>query len=564
MTAVSTATVLALAPFAVAQNNNGDQDQKRIQDLERQVEQLKSTVQNLLDQQARTPSTDDLDRAIADLASRIEAKGGMFAKGGPNVSAPDVRAIKLKFEERFRAEWYGDRTFGAKKNDPISPSPLMTNVSPFAPNGQINGSFIGGGSVSVPNTMADDAMRVLNRARINIDVDVNEKMAAFFQIQHSQIWGTPIGNGAAAGGSLLPNAPNTDLIAVVPPGSLGEQLQAPASSGALGFKQANVTFKNVYDTDAQIMIGRFNLELGQGRLLSSADYDNVGRSFDGLKVDWSNDNVALTGVFAKIVQGGLDFQNQDTNLVGVWAKLSPVKEFSITPYTLWVDNNTTNSSAMVGKPWTIGAFGDFNVVDTGLKFNGELALQLDHERPNTPVPGAHRVDFFEAYMWSVGAEYEVPIEDAKKYRPMIGIEFIDGSKLFNDLYGKRHGISGLTDIVTSLNNLRQWKVYGGVTPWTDIDLRASFYFMRLDEDAGEGALGQPTLSKNLGQELDVELWSRCSDHVTVGIGWGHFFNQYALQEGAYSPGAAWATSLSRSADTRRDADAFVASLMVTF
>lgn len=560
ISAVTTATVLALAPFALAINDD-DPQQKRIKELERQVEELSKTVKGLQDQQSRTPSTDDLDRAISDLAARIDAKVGMAPKGGANVTAPDVRGIKIRFEERFRGEFYSDRTFGAKKNDPITPSPLNTNISPFAPNGQVFGSFIGGHGA---NTGLDDGNRMLNRARINIDVDVNDHLDAFFQLQHSQVWGTPIGNGAAAGGSLLPNAPSTNVISPVPPAGLGEQLQAPASAGAIGFKQAFVRFRNVMDSGVDATLGRFTLDLGKGRLLSSADWDNVGRSFDGLMVNYTYDKISFTGFATKVVQGGLDFQNQDTNLIGGWAKISPTKEITLTPYTMWLDNNSMNSTAMVGKPWTVGVLGDLNVVDTGLTFNGELALQQDHDRPKTPIKGAHDVDFGEAYMWSVNAEYALPMDDAKAYRPMIGIEYTEGAKLFNDLYGSRHGLYGIGDIVTSVNNLRTWKVYAGITPVEKMELSAAFYFMRLTRDAAEGVLGQNHMSKNLGQELDIELKHKCSDNVTVGAGYAHFFNGYALQDGAFSPGASYATAVSKLADERRDSDTLFVQISVAF
>lgn len=559
MTAFTTATVLALTPFALA--NNDDEAQRRIKELERQVEELSKTVKGLQEQQSRTPSTDDLDRAIADLATRIESKAGMLAKGGPNVSAPDVRGIKITFHERFRAEWYGDRTFGAKKNDPILPSSLVTNVSPFSPNGFVLGSFIGGSGAA---TGSDDATRMVNRARINIDVDVNDKLNAFFQLQHSQVWGTPIGAGAAAGGSLLPNAPITDLIGPVPPGALGEQLQAPASSGALGFRQAYVQFKNVMDSGVDLTLGRFNLELGAGRLLSSAEWDNVGRAFDGAKFNYTGDSISVEAFATKVVQGGLDFQNQDANLLGGSVKISPVKELALTPYTMWLDNNSTGPSAMVGKPWTLGALGEFNVLDSGLSLNGELAIQQDHNRPNTPVPGAKDVNFKEAYMWAVGAELALPIDDAKKYNPVVGFGYQDGSKLFNDMYGTRHGLYGISDVVTSANNLKMWKFYAGMSPVEKMSLRASFYMLRLNEDAGEGVLGQGSQSRNLGNELDLELMHQCSDHVSIGIGYAHFFTGYAMQDGAYSPGAAYATAISKSADTRRDSDTIFASINVTF
>ncbi|MFN0206596.1 MAG: alginate export family protein [Planctomycetota bacterium] len=568
MTAVSTATVLALSPFALAQNTN-DEAQKKINDLEKLVKELQSQVNDLRDHTARTASTDDLDRAIADLANRIEAKVGMSSKGGPNVSAPDLRSLTLRFENRFRAEWYGDRTFGAKKNDPIVPSSLVTNVSPFAPNGTVFGSFIGG---SGQNEMSDDAERILNRARINIDIDVNDDLAAFFQLQHSQVWGTPIGAGAAAGGSLLPNAPITDVIAPIPPTPLGEQLQATAGAGALGFKQANVTFKNVFGSkEAAVTMGRFNLELGKGRILSSAEHDNVGRAFDGVKVVWNSDEVAITAFATKVVQGGLDFQNQDTNLFGAWAKFSPVKEVSITPYTLWVDANSQGPTTPVGRPWTLGAIATIDVVDTGLTLNGEANIQQDHSRPNiVPVgtPGGldlnKDVNWRDAYAWAVGADYALPIADADEYKPTVGIEYLNGSKMFNDLYGARHGISGISDVVTSWNNLRQWKFHAGIAPTKDIDLRASFYIMRIDEDAGEAILGQSTQSRRLGEELNLEIFTKCSEHITVSLGYAHFFNGYSLQDGAYSPGAAYATAISKSADTRQDADAIIATVSVTF
>ncbi|MBI3819416.1 MAG: alginate export family protein [Planctomycetes bacterium] len=561
ISAVTTATVLALAPFALAINNDDDSQQKRIKELERQVEELTRTVKGLQEQQTRTPSNDDLDRAIADLANRIETRVGLAPKGGQNVSAPDVRGIKLSFEDRMRAEFYSDRTFGARKNDPISPSPLNTSISPMAPSGTVLGSFLG----TPPNFNAeqlDDASRLLNRVRMNIDVDVDDKLDAFFQLQHSQSMGTALGASAGVGGSLLPNAPNTALVSPVPPGAIGEPVSAAASAGAIAFKQAYVRFKQVYK-DVDITLGRFNLDLGKGRILSSADWDNVGRAFDGMRVDWTNNDISVSAFATKVVQGGLDFQSQDTNFLGGWVKLNPAKDVHLTPYTLWVDNNTTTDMVMVGKPWTIGVLADVEV-QGGLKFNGEAGLQQDHNRPNTPIQGAKNVDFGEAYYFAIGGEYELNIDGKEKYKPKVGIEYTEGSKLFNDLYGARHGLYGLGDFVTTMNNLRQWKVYAGITPTQDLDVVASYYFMRLTRDAGEGVLGVPHLSQNLGQEFDLEVHHKCSKNLNVSAGWSHFFNGNAFQDAAFDPGAAYATALSQAAYTRKDADTIFVSVEVKF
>lgn len=558
---------LALASVARA---NDDDEKKRIQELEKQIQELRATVQQLQSQQASAPTAMDLDRAIADLSSRIEARQGVAAaKGGVNVVAPDVRSIKLTFEDRVRGEVSLNRTFGARKFDPLNPVPLATSVSPFSPNGTVNGSIIGG---SGANAMLDDANRVLNRFRMNVNADINEKLAAFVQIQYSTLFGSSSSSpGAAAGGSLLPNAPITDTIAPVPPYPT-DPSQTAANASALGFRQAYVVFKSLGDSTADLMVGRFNLNLGDGRLLSEADWDNVGRGFDGLRLDWSQDQIAFAAFAASVVEGGLDFTASDAAVYGGWISMSPTDGFKLQPYTIFVDNNSTSAPLMVGKPWTLGVLGDFAVEDTGVRLYGDAAMQQDTERPNTPIQGGKNVGFGQAYMLMAGLQFTSNMDEMKEYKPSVGVEYGYATKYFNDLYGARHGLYGASDVVTTLNNLQYWKFYASVEPREDMTARVSYFLHHLANNAGEGELGQPSMSKNLGQELDVEFMVKCAKHIDVAAGWAHYFTGNAMQEGAFVPGANYATVTfnpatgtgSYSAGERQDSDFFYLSLTVRF
>jgi hypothetical protein len=565
---------LAIAPLALAQDSD-DAAKKKIEALEKQLAELRQTVEELKTQQSAPAASVELDRAIADLSSRVEARQGSAAKGGPNMYAPGVKSLTFTFEDRVRAEAYRNRTFGARKTTLPAGPPLVTSVSPNNPTGTTAGSIVG--TPGNNEEQLDDAYRILNRFRMNMKADVNDKLAAFAQFQFSNTWGASPGAGSAAGGSLLPNAPITNYVAPVGPGALATSEQTAAGAGAIGFHQLYVVFKDLQDSQVDFTVGRFGLKLGDGRILSDAEWDNVGRSFDGVKVEYAQDQIAVTAFASAVVQGALDFKAQDTWLLGGWVDISPAEGVKITPYTLYVADNSqpnqllvgaTPVPLMVGSPWTIGSYLEFSVVDTGLKFLGQFHMQQDDKRPNTPIPHAKNVDFAEAIAWGLGAELEVPIDEAKNYRPMVGLEFTQATKFFNDLYGERHGFWGISDVVNTWNNVTDLKLYAGATPHTDVKVGIAYHMMRLTQNPGSSpfdATPSSQVSKNLGQELDLTADIRCTDNINVGLGWGHFFNQFSLQEGAFVPGAAYATTVnSNSAGQRKDADFLFMQLTVKF
>src|SRR5262245_51012762 len=192
--AAAAATVLAIAPIARAVQSDEDA-QRKIQELNQKMEamiksneQLQQHIQGLQKSQSHGPTTEELDRAIADLASRVDQ--AQAAKPiGSNVTAPNVRSVKLTFEDRFRASQYFDPTFGARK----FAGTVITNnngvVTNFGP-GPFNGT-----------KLDDDYLAVLNRIRMNLDIDVNDKLAAFFQLQSSRSWGGNSMNNTGTGGT---------------------------------------------------------------------------------------------------------------------------------------------------------------------------------------------------------------------------------------------------------------------------------------------------------------------------------------------------------------------------
>jgi hypothetical protein len=578
MTAALATSVLALAPFALAIQNPPPKDdaQKTIEDMRKQLEEMRQEIKSLKDQQSKAPTTSDLDRAISDLSNRIELQKSAGAKGGANIMAPDSTSIKVTFDDRVRAEAYRNRAFGAVKDDTAggSPNTLVTSVSPLAPTGTVTPGTVGGAG---QNGAIGDATRILNRLRMNMNVDVDKNLEAFLQMQYSYTWGSSIGGGTAAGGSLLPNQPITPFVAPVAPGALASSGELAAGSGAIGFSQAYVVFKDIGDSKINMTMGRFALDLGQGRLLSSADWDNVGRSFDGFKFEYADDQGqwSATGYATKVVQGGLDFQSQDTNLYGGWVAVNPADGFKITPYTMWADNNSTPDSVttapplvtatvpyMVGKPWTIGTLLEFSVPDSqGLKLYGDGAIQMDHKRPNPGAApafqGTQNVDFNEAYAYAIGATFDVNTEESKQYKPKVGIEQGRATKVFNDMYSAAHGNYGLGDFVSTWNNLNYWKFGVGASPCQDTELNLAYYTFRM----ADGIAGS---SKDIGQEFDVELKAKCSDHINVSAGWAHFFTGKAFQGGGFVPGAAYATQIGGGTGTREDADFLFLTIAVRF
>lgn len=546
----SAAAILAIAPFASAFGNDDD-SQKKVQDLTEKVEaliksneELRKQVETLQQSTSRGPSNDDLDRAIADLSSRLDQAGTAKAMG-TNVTAPNVRALKISFENRFRFSQYFNPAFGAQKNT----GPVTNNNAAVVPNaapGPINGS-----------ELPSDYLMALNRLRIELDVDINDKLGAFIQLQASRAWGGATPNNTNAFGSVLPNQAFTPQTAAV-----------PNDFADRGVHQAYMVLKDVFDSSGNLTLGRQVFNLGNERLLSGADWDNTGRSFDGVRFDYSTDEISFTAMAANVVQGGLDFHNADTWLYGAWLVVHPTSEIAITPYTLYVNNGNPSlptAPTPVGNPWTVGVLADINV--EAVKLGGELAVQQDEDRPNgTPAGVAdqseEQVSFGEAVAFEIHAEIAIP--DADEFKPYIGGEFGQGNKFFNDLYSSRHGLYGLGDFVTSWTNLQYFKVYGGATVAKDIDVGAAFWWFHQTSNAG---IGGTRLSKDVGEEFDLWANIRCSDHLTTMIGWSHFFTGSSFQDGAVTPGAWYATALTANgagAGQRQDADVLFVQATFSF
>jgi len=280
-----------------------------------------------------------------------------------------------------------------------------------------------------------------------------------------------------------------------------------------------------------VRAGRQELALGRERLVTSGDWNNTRKTFEGFTGRLAVGNWAVQGLFVApvIVQSyAFNQRDQHTLLYGAYATNPRIADRTgLDLYWLGVRRDTVVVAATGGREvrHTVGARLWYASAAPGLDYEVETARQFG-------TLGAHAINAWMA-AGVLGATVSAAALAPRVY---VGADYASGDVAaggrvgtFSQLFGTAHRFHGYMD-VNGGQNLVDWTA-GASVKWLGVtgfalDLhrfdRASrgdvFYSATLTTSRAAGS----GLARHIGDELDVTVRYPFGRHVLTALGYGHY------------------------------------------
>jgi hypothetical protein len=311
----------------------------------------------------------------------------------------------------------------------------------------------------------------------------------------------------------------------------------------LDLKVAEVGGKPAY-----VRVGRQELLFGSQRLLSTLDWANTRRTYQGVRGFRQGEKVDVDLFWVKPVipnPGQLDSVDDEQNLAGVWTTTKLSKSQALDLYYLYLDNgNRVTQQGIERAPFVLNTIGGRYVGDADGRFlwDVEGGVQLGSRGPENVVAG----------FATAGLGYhakDVPL------RPTFWTyyDYASGDDnpnqgtfhTFNQLFPFGHYYLGWADLVGRQNihdvNLH---LFLYPTKWMTVWFQYHRFWLAAPRDALYNAAGvayrrDPTgqAGTDVGREFDVVLNFHLSKHADILTGYSQLFGGDFLRRTA-GPNAA--------------------------
>ena len=363
------------------------------------------------------------------------------------------------------------------------------------------------------------------------------------------------------------------------PGLLGAE-----GDDSFDLRQGWVEFGNVKKFPLTLKVGRQILSYADERLIGAFDWNNIGRTFDAVKLRWEEKTWWLDAFASSVVvpeRGSYNqsdlFNGNETDreqiFSGLYFSTTALGPQSIDLYALHLHENTNPR-------YLPAAIGNTDFVTLGLRLKSKpgafahAAPALDGKSvadgKSTPPPAAGQkpvgLDYeFEgafqtghvrgldltAFAVHGGAGYTFDVA----WLPRLGVEYSYGSgdsdptdqdlETFQNLFPTNHKFYGQMDVF-SWQNLHDLGVIVKAQPVKAVTLKAEYhaFWLATTDDVWYRANGVTAVrpltpaaraaSDYAGSEVDVTAqWTVCK-HFSVEAGYSHFFaGDYLKDTGAH-------------------------------
>ncbi|MBI2932018.1 MAG: alginate export family protein [Planctomycetes bacterium] len=356
---------------------------------------------------------------------------------------------------------------------------------------------------------------VLLRARLHVDLELQENLRAFVQIQDSRSFGEEA--------SVLGDLESTDL------------------------HQGWVEAGRLFDEPLALRAGRMEVpDLGDKRLIGSLDWHNIARSWDGVSVTYAPPTFWGHG-FATLVNEDPGTNGRDQYFYGLYASCRAVEKHEFDAYLFARD---FRNDPVTGEDGVAGDLTDFTFgarvkgAIGGFDYGGEAAVQRgDYATDRSSA---------DAFALVLGYTFDCPC------KPRIGVELTRASGdddptdekrgTFDPLLSFGHAYHGYYDLVM-WKNVRTLMIALKAQPADCLALGLDTHFFRLDEDR-DGWYSVPlgatirrdstgSADDEIGWEIDAHAKINLSDRAEAWIGVSHFHAGEFVEDTGTSPDGMW-------------------------
>ncbi len=274
-----------------------------------------------------------------------------------------------------------------------------------------------------------------------------------------------------------------------------------ASADNMDFHQAYFRISKLFGLPLDVKVGRFEVNYGPQRFIGAVGWDNFGRSFDGVILNYSNNLVNMDIFNFKTVESAQLGDKGDKNVRGIYSSLNLLKGQTSQVFLIQDDKMNTVGTYLKGGM-------------SGLKYELEFALQNGKTNDSLNVA---------AMMYGVNVGYKL-----STLTLTLGLDYISGDdsttteyESFNTMYSTNHKYYGYMDYFLNLpvntNNLglKDMYVTAALDPILGIKPIATYHIFRSDQKNSAG-------DSDFGNELDITLKHRYNEKVSFVAGYSIF------------------------------------------
>jgi hypothetical protein len=316
-----------------------------------------------------------MDRLIESLDHEAAARAEAEARLDETRTELDTARKRLESLE-------GDRFWKGRRLPRIVPS-LEARFRPMGENNRTD----------LDSSQADGDVFVQQRVRMGLGLDIGNGVLGKVVLQDSREWG-------AAGSTT-------------------------SDEHALDIYEGYVLIDDIGGSGLEIQAGRMAMAYGAGRQVSKRDFNNVGQSFDGIRIAWERSGILKADVFTTLVRTGISpvFQSgrgfdRYSSFSGLYLSTSGIPWIEADLYGLYLDNAFNEAVEKFG---TVGARILSRPVP-GLVLEGEAAVQV-----GTVEVRARDASRLEASHLATMYFFQVFYETQVTTNPGIGLQFYSSS-----------------------------------------------------------------------------------------------------------------------------------------
>ncbi len=357
-------------------------------------------------------------------------------------------------------------------------------------------------------------VRIRGEYTQNLDLDATRDDRDAFTLSRVRVWGT------FRRGPLL-----SATVELQDSRTFGGEASTVSNEKGIDLHQG---FLRIGNDKRYLRLGRQELAYGEQRLVGNFDWDNVGRSFDGLQAryDFPKAQLTVDAFAAKVKESQGPPERNDIEFGGLYLTAKCVKNVDIDLYFLSSRNGERNAAGDDRFTGTVG--GRVHGTWTQLTYDMEAAWQFGHDFANDR----------RAWMWAGYLRWQ--LEPA--WKSTVGFEWSratgDGdpndnvSREFDNLFPTNHLKYGYLDLLGLRNNRTLSLSFEVTEPKSALSAKLIGRLLGLDNAKGRwtSATGQllgidPTGAegRRLGEELDAVLSAPVLPGLTAHVqaGWFH-------------------------------------------
>ncbi len=354
------------------------------------------------------------------------------------------------------------------------------------------------------HTDSTSDFRMLQRLRLNMNIKVHDQVKIVTTLQDSRSWGDDAVVGGVVPEEGVTNATTTTI------------------DSSPNFQQAYVWLGDFMGTGADVRFGRQIIEFADERVIGDFDWNNISRSFEGLRADGHSDDLSYTFMWATIQNNNFDGLANEDMLTGLYFEypLDP-DMFDLDFYAFHRDNDTVDLHALY-----LGVLfeGGMEFLDYDFEYTA-IRTQPDNAGVTTKTDG--QLEFTDAYRVHAGIGLTIPDVEGD---PRIGFSYDMGSNHWIELFPTNHSRFGWSDVFVSHTNLVHTQVDLYLNVYESWDAGIEYHWNRAFRQAG---------SNDLGTELDIVLKGKCADVLDILIAAGRQFGGDGLA--TFGAAAPWRT-----------------------